>query len=209
VNTAGLLYQMMHTKPYTINIRFQFLLHTKLCTVSQLDLVSCNQTKVIGDPHFVVPLLSNQTLCYSIQGYAGLAFNLISNEDYVINAMFTDSEDDSTESTWIGKLAVIPRSMNSSQAVLFDSTTQEVNILGQGIFKASMINQIMFKKNQSVSFKLAMNNVKQKDSASTVSVVYDKPKASFTVHLLHNKIDVDWNMHYEASSNIHGLMGKL
>ena len=173
-----------------------------------LDLVTCDQPKVVGDPHFVVPLLSNQTLCYSIQGYAGLAFNLISNEDYFINAMFIDSEEDTTESTWIGKLAVIPRNVNKSQAVLFDSITQEVNILGQGTFKASMINQIVFKKNQSVSFKLAMSSAKkQKDAQSTVNVVYDKPKASFTVHLLHNKIDVDWNMHYEATSNIHGLMG--
>ena len=173
-----------------------------------LDLVTCDQPKVVGDPHFVVPLLSNQTLCYSIQGYAGLAFNLISNEDYVINAMFTDSEEDTTESTWIGKLAVIPRNMNKSQAVFFDSITQEVNILGKGTFKASMISQIIFKTNQSVNFKLAMNSAKkQKDAPSTVNVAYDKPKASFTVHLLHNKIDVDWNMHYEATSNIHGLMG--
>jgi len=122
--------------------------------------------------------------------------------------MFTDSEEDTTESTWIGKLAVIPRNMNKSQAVFFDSITQEVNILGKGTFKASMINQIIFKTNQSVNFKLAMNSAKkQKDAPSTVNVVYDKPKASFTVHLLHDKIDVDWNMHYEASSNIHGLMG--
>jgi len=162
---------------------------------------------VVGDPHFVVPLLSNQTLCYSIQGYAGLAFNLISNEDYVINAMFIDSDEDTTESTWIGKLAVIPRNMNKSQAVFFDAITQEVNILGEGTFKASMVSQIIFKRNQSVSFKLAMSTAKKQ--TTTVNVVYDQPKASFTVHLFHNKIDVDWNMHYEATSNIHGLMGRF
>ena len=46
---------------------------------------------VARDPHFRVPLLSDDTLYYSIQGYPGLVFNLIYSEDFVINALFVDS----------------------------------------------------------------------------------------------------------------------
>ena len=51
------------------------------------------------DPHFMVPLLSNETLCCSIQGYPGLAFNLIYNQDFIINALFIDSIGDEREIT--------------------------------------------------------------------------------------------------------------
>ena len=61
-----------------------------------------------GDPHFTVPLLSKEILCYSIQGYPGLAFNLIYNKDFIINVLLVDTEGDTSEATWIGKLAVIP-----------------------------------------------------------------------------------------------------
>ena len=74
-----------------------------------------------GDPHFSVPLLSKEVLCYSIQGYSGLAFNLIHNRDFVINALFVDTEEDTSEATWIGKLAVVPLTKNNSDAVVFDS----------------------------------------------------------------------------------------
>jgi len=66
-------------------------------------------TRVIGDPHFMVPLLSEEILCYSVQGYPGLAFNLIYNEHFIINAYFVDSIKGKSQATWIGKLAIIPR----------------------------------------------------------------------------------------------------
>ena len=44
---------------------------------------------------------------YSIQGYPGLDFNLIYNNNFIINAQFVDSDGDTSEATWIGKLAVI------------------------------------------------------------------------------------------------------
>ena len=56
-----------------------------------------------GDPHFLVPLFSNHLLCYSIQGYPGLAFNLIYNKNFIINAQFVDSVNDMKEATWIAK----------------------------------------------------------------------------------------------------------
>ena len=108
---------------------------------------------VIGDPHFLIPLLSDDMLCYSIQGYPGLAFNLIYNEDYVINALFVDSIGDDKQVTWIGKLAVIPRHGSKSEAVIFDSIKQEVVLVKQGHFRASVIDKISYNGNGTMSLK--------------------------------------------------------
>ena len=98
-----------------------------------------------GDPHFTVPLVSsNDTLCYSIQGYAGLAFNLIFNSHLTVNALFTDSINDTKEVTWISKLAVIFHT--SGQAIIFDSTHQQVFIPSMGKLKASIVKQTFLKE---------------------------------------------------------------
>ena len=48
------------------------------------------QISVIGDPHFIVPLWSDKMLCYSIQGYPDLAFNLIHSSYLIINAQYCE-----------------------------------------------------------------------------------------------------------------------
>ena len=167
---------------------------------------------MMGDPHFMVPLLSEEVLCYSIQGYPGLAFNLISNKNFVINAHFVDSIGDSSEATWIGKLAVIPKNNNKSDAVIFDSVNQEVSIVGydHGKFKAAMIDQITFNKDGKMSIKFSKFN-KQEGKNPVIHVTYENPLAKFDVkfykHMHH--LDVDWDIDYENVSDINGLMGEL
>jgi len=164
-------------------------------------------TGTYGDPHFIVPLQSKQVLCYSIQGYPGLAFNLISNKNFIINAHFVDSMGDENEATWIGKLAVIPRNGNKSDAVVFDSINQEVIMVGQGSFKAAVINQIIFNENGKISVKFTKGMMKHVGNP-TVHVEYTKPHAHFNVSFLHNHLNVDWSFQYENLPEMHGLMGK-
>ena len=161
---------------------------------------------VTGDPHFRVPLLSNGTFCYSIQGYPGLAFNLIYNEDFVINALFVDSIDDDKEATWIGKLAVIPRHANKSEAVIFDSIKQEVILVDQGDFKASVVDEISYNESGKMSIKFTPGIAKQAGNP-TVHVKYDKPLASFDVTFYSNHLDVNWDLEYDGVPKIQGLMG--
>ena len=104
--------------------------HKEESAPSEISLMRCQadvyiclllKVEIFGDPHFIVPPLLKEVLCYSIQGYPGLAFNLIYNKNFIINAQFVDSIGDTTEATWIGKLAVIPQNATSSNAVIFDS----------------------------------------------------------------------------------------
>ena len=160
---------------------------------------------VYGDPHFIVPLPSKELLCYSIQGYPGLAFNLIYNKNFIINAQFVDSVGDTSEATWIGKLAVIPHSANHSDIVLFDSVDQEVTIVGKGTFKASIIRKIIINEDGSIKFT---QGIEKQTGNPTVHVSYTNPQADFDVNFHSNHLNVDWNLQYDEFADLYGLMGK-
>ena len=162
-------------------------------------------TDVLGDPHFVVPLLSRKTLCYSIQGYPGLVFNLISNKKFVINAQFIDSNGDSNEATWIGKLSVILQNKNKSDAVVFSFVDQDVTIVDKASFKAKVIKQIIFTRNDSIK---VTQRVVIPSGNPIVHIIFDDPQTKFDISFYKNYLTVDWKMQYDEFSDMQGLMGK-
>jgi len=165
-------------------------------------------TGASGDPHFMVPLLSEEILCYSVQGYPGLAFNLIYNEHFIINAYFVDSIKDKSQATWIGKLAIIPRNNANSNAIIFDSVNQEVVMLNYGKFRASSIKQIIYNKTERTSVVFTSNTASMTMETPSVSVIYTEPYAAFDVKFYNNHLDVEWNIKYQSTQATNGLMGK-
>ena len=163
---------------------------------------------MLSGPRFMVPLQSKEILCYSIQGYPGLAFNLIYNKNFIINAYFKDSMGDKNEATSIGKLAVIPQNRSNSHAVIFDSVNQEVIMVGQGSFEASVIQKITFDKYGKMSVKFA-KGVSKRAGNPTVHVTYTEPQADFDVNFHKNHLSIDWNLDYDNFSESEGLMGKI
>ena len=123
----------------------------------------------------------------------------------MINALFVDTEGDTTEATWIGKLAVIPH-VNQSNAVVFDSVNQEVEIVGKGTLKATMVKDITFTENGTLKFT---QTVHKQNGNPTIHVIYSKPQAKFDVTFYKNHLNVDWSMNYDRFYESHGLMGKL
>ena len=152
-----------------------------------------------------MPLLSKKTLCYSIQGYPGLVFNLISNKNFVINAEFINSDGDSNEVTWIGRLSVISRSKNNSNTVVFSSVDQDITIVKKASFKAKVIGQIIFTRNQSIKIT---QHVVIPSGNPIVHVIFDDPQAKFDITFYYNHLNVDWKMQYDEFSDMQGLMGK-
>ena len=134
-------------------------------------------------------------------------FNLIYNKHFVINALFIDSVGDTTEATWIGKLAVIPEANNKTESVLFDSVNQTVTITSYGNLKASMIEKINFTDTGSVIFIPHLG--RQVGEHPTVHVIYSKPKASFDVTFFNDHLNVNWNLQDKELSESHGLMGRV
>lgn len=161
---------------------------------------------MVGDPHFIVPLLSKEFLCYSIQGYPRLAFNLFYSKKLVINAEFVDSEGDTTEATWIGKLAVIAKKSNTSNAVVFDSVNQQLIVVGEGSFKAAFIKEVVFSEDGNIKF---IESINKQAGNPIVRVVFTKPEAELDVTFYTNHLDINWNVQYEEVSELHGLIGEL
>ena len=117
-----------------------------------------------------------------------------------------DTEGDTSEATWIGKLAVFPKNTNKSDAVVFDSVNQDVVIVGEGSLKASMIKQIIFTENGAVKFS---QSIQKKSGNPTIHMVHTKPQAKFDVTFYKNHLNVDWSMNYDEFYNSHGLMGMM
>jgi len=111
---------------------------------------------------------------------------------------------DKTEATWIGKLAVIPQNGNKSDAVIFDSVNQEVIMIGQGSFRASVIKRIIFNEDGKLSVKFTEGLTKQ-SSNPTVHVTYSNPQAEFDVTYHENHLNTDWNFQIDNHFEMHGL----
>jgi len=160
-----------------------------------------------GDPHFSVPLIHGGKLCYSIQGIPGLSFNLLSSKHLVMNALFINSIDDPTQSTWIGKLAVIPKISGNPQPIVFDSATQSIKIEGKGYFKSQFLRQVIINNTDSIAVKATHGLIKQTGNPY-VTVLLNNPRASFDVIFHEDHLDVNWKVQTDELDGSHGLLGK-
>ena len=163
-------------------------------------------------PHFIIPLVSDDRLCYSIQGYPELVFNLFSNRDYIINALFVQehSFNGVENRTQVGKLAVIPRIFNASSALIFDSVKQEVILVNhKHQIAAKILDKVTVDETGQVSVKFIKGSTNQ--TANTkVHVEYAKPFATLGVSFNENHLDVDWNMTCDNDiTETQGLIGML
>jgi len=161
---------------------------------------------IYGDPHFTVPLLNGENLCYSIQGIPGLPFNLLSNRHLIINALFINSVNDPTQATWIGKLAVIPQRSSTPQAIIFDSISQSIKIEGKGTFKPQFLQYITINQTNNIVVKTTRGIIKQMGNP-TVKVYLTNPMAVFYVTFYQDHLDIDWKMQSDEIDNSDGLLG--
>ena len=151
--------------------------------------------------------MSGDKLCYSIQGYSGLIVNLIYNHNYIINALFVGNNGTEPNKTQIGKLAVIPRNSNLTNALIFDSVKQEVVLVSQRHhIPAAIIDKVTIDEMGQVSVKFTQN-INNQTSDLIVRVDNAKSFATFDVRFLDNHLDIDWNMTCDDITKIHGLMG--
>ena len=82
------IYAHMHTATPPINFLLTMTGHSFIAFSVPLDSVLHGAG---GDPHFLVNLPDNSNLCFSLQGEPGFAFNLVTSEIIVINAVFIDA----------------------------------------------------------------------------------------------------------------------
>ena len=161
---------------------------------------------IYGDPHFTIPLLNGESLCYSIQGIPGVPFNFLSNKHLIINAFFINSINDPYQTTWIGTLAVMPQHNSTQQVIILDSVSQSIKIKGEGTFKPEFLRYISITKSGNIIIKTTSALSKQKGNP-TVEVHFTNPMAVFYVTFHQDHLDIDWKMQSDEIDNSHGLLG--
>ena len=90
-------------------------------------------SSVANDPHFYLPLVNGDHLCFSVQGEPNFAFNLINSKYIQLNAQFVlPAEDESNTianvSTFLGDLGIVIRDDDTSKPVVIHVSAQDHSV---------------------------------------------------------------------------------
>ena len=162
-----------------------------------------------GDPHFSVLLHDKKTLCYSVQGKANSVFNLISSNDYLLNAMFVpDSKRRGV--TWMGTVGIVfhkPLQYGSAKVshIKFSARDRTVQIGDTISLNANAIEK-MTSENGSIS--ITRRRRKDKTQHPAVTTYLENVNLHFTVNFDGEHLDLFWHKPVESSTS-HGIIGEL
>ena len=163
-------------------------------------------TGVYGDPHFSIILHDGKKLCYTIQGRDYSVFNLVTCNDYLINAKFIpDSK--RVDVTWIGSLGiVVDKSLRYGGAKVnsfkFDADTRTIHIGNEITLDAKTIEEIT-SENGTISI-IETSSAPQR---LAVKVALREIGLHFTVNFVDGHLDMMWHNPIQGS-HAHGLIGK-
>ena len=174
------------------------------------------QSHLGDDPHFAVLLPSRMFLCYSVQGEPDHVFNLISNRDLHINALFVP-DPKREEVTWIGGLGIVSHPSNGGNVTFVSFTTKNSSVTITSHLRIggnSFLKTISMKAKHVASITLVKDDIHIKQHMSlsdkpTVNVVLGDVKLDFTVKFDNLHLDMFWhNVGVQARSS-HGLIGQF
>ena len=161
---------------------------------------------MVGDPHYSILLPNGQLLCFTVHGQSGFSFNLISNKQMHMNALFIQ-DPKREEITWIGSLGVVVRGTrykNSNITKLrFDASEKKIYIGTKVTLLAQKVERLTFSKG-----KLSIAEFASKPEHPVVHVDLQDVGLSLTVRFKRFHLDIVWNKVDKQPKDTHGLIGK-
>ena len=168
------------------------------------------------DPHFAVPLLNGQDLCYSLQGEPYFAFNLISDPTISINSYFIPPENGKAFSefaTFLGDIGILVQpeeckghcNPEDITKIVISASDRSV-LLGGSRTKLKNRHVKVFVENGTATIKLG--NVLRKEDHPSLTVTVTQPPLSFIVQFVNEHLDLIVRDFSGISSSAHGIMGK-
>ena len=163
-----------------------------------------------GDPHFSIILNDGKRLCYSVQGEKEHVFNLITCNEFLLNAEFVpDAKRD--EVTWMGNIGVVIRKTlkyeNSKVSHFrFDARSRTVYVGDTIMFDASSIEELT-SDNGHISI-VKSNRQTSHPRHPSVRVHLKDVGLNFTVKFEDEHLDWFWHSPI-GGNNSHGLIGEL
>ena len=169
---------------------------------------TCIPEGVGDDPHFAVTLSSGKTLCYTVQGEHGFAFNLISNEKLYMNAMFVPDAL-REEVTWLGTMGIVVNNngykKSNATKLRFEAVQNTIHIDNQMVLEARNIEKITFQNG-----KLIISEAPPTEGYKTPFVRIDLKdvELSFSIKFMTEHLDLYWHSTGQKTADSHGLIGK-
>ena len=171
------------------------------------------------DPHFIVPLMGNQKFCYSMQGMANFAFNLLSDYFISINAYFVLPEEEKRSrfkeyATFIGDIGILIRldghrgksKVENMTKISISASDHSVSVDGiKMVVNDHSLNIVI----DSMSTMVSLDKTVDKKTNPGLTLTVKRPKLSFEVTFVHNHIDLVFIDDSGVSHDCHGVMGKL
>ena len=170
---------------------------------------TCVASEGVGDdPHFTVTLSTGKTLCYTVQGEHGVAFNLISNEKVYMNAMFVPDAL-REEVIWLGKMGIVINNNGYKKSNMtklhFEAIKNLIHMDKQMVLEARNIKRITFQNGkQIVSEVPPTEGYKQ----PFVRIDLKDVELSFSIKFMSEHLDLYWHSTGQKTADSHRLIGK-
>ena len=179
----------------------------------------CWQCGIYGgmDPHFAVPLLNGQDMCYSLQGEPYFVFNLISDPIISINSYFIPPEKGNTLNefaTFLGAIGILVQpedcmgncDQDNITKIAVSASDRSV-LLDESRTKLRNRHIQVFVENSTATIKLG--NVLKKGDHPSLTVTIKQPLLVFQIQFVNEHLDLIVKDFSGISSNAHGIIGTL
>ena len=148
-------------------------------------------------------LPSGCLLCYTIQGQANSFFNLINNENLVMNALFVPDPNPTFKiRTWLGQIGIIVKGVEKHIQLVFTASTREITLNKRVSIPLNSVEKLSFRTG-----KLVMMESKQTQHPR-IYIDYDDAGLHLSVVFINDhRLDLIWHSTNKITGKSRGLIG--
>ena len=158
-----------------------------------------------SDPHFAIRLYGGALLCYTFQGQHNATFNLVSNDQLQMNALFVPDDTD-YDNTWLGSIGVsVLHDGKKTTTLQFTAADQLVKIGGRVALDAKTIKKLTFNDGKLTMLRVPSNSTR---AHPRIRVEFIDSGLEFTIKFAKNHhLDLHWYNTREPSKKSGGVLG--
>ena len=160
-----------------------------------------------SDPHLGIRLPEGSLLCYSFQGEQNSSFNIISDNQLEMNALFV-SDSQRVNNTWIGSIGITVYHNGRKTTSLQFTASDHTILLGSRVqLSANTVSKISFSRGKLTLVETPHNHTLK---YPRVGVEFLDSDLKFTVAFIKNEhINLEWHSIGEPYIHSRGVVGKL
>ena len=145
-------------------------------------------------------------LCYTFQGQTNTVFNLFSNDQFQMNALFVPDDTD-YHNTWLGSIGIIVhRDGKKMTALQFKAANQLIQIGERVEFEAKTIKKLSFNEGKLAKLEVPSNHTPR---FPRVRVEFVDVGLDFTIKFTKsNHLDLYWHNIRVTSKKSEGIVGQ-